>query len=163
MHHFGGLPSEEFVEQDVFWGAWQPFFAADDVRDAHEMIIHNAGEMIGREAILFHEDLVIDCVGGRVSREAASRAIRPGGTVVHVGLMDSNDGLDIRKFTLQEVAFIGTYTYTPLDLQVTLAQLHEGALGTLDWIDERPLAEGGAAFQELNAGTCGAPKVILRP
>jgi len=87
----------------------------------------------------------------------------PGGVIMHIGLMDNNDGLDIRRITLQEITLIGTYTYTPVDLRATLQQLHSGALGKLDWIDERPLSEGGAAFKELHAGICGAPKVILRP
>jgi len=108
-------------------------------------------------------DLVVDAVGGKATRQASVAAVTPGGVIMHIGLMDNDGGLDVRRMTLQEITFIGTYTYTPLDLQVTLGQLHEGALGSLDWIDERPLAQGGAAFQELNAGTCGAPKVILRP
>ena len=108
-------------------------------------------------------DLVVDAVGGKATRQASGAAVTPGGVIMHIGLMDNDGGIDVRRLTLQEITFIGTYTYTPLDLQVTLAQLHEGALGTLDWIDQRPLAEGGAAFQELHAGTCGAPKVILRP
>ena len=108
-------------------------------------------------------DLVVDAVGGKATRQASVAAVMPGGVVMHIGLMDNDGSLDVRRITLQEITFIGTYTYTPLDLQVTLAQLHEGALGTLDWIDERPLAQGGVAFKELNAGTCGAPKVILRP
>jgi len=108
-------------------------------------------------------DLVVDAVGGKATRQASVAAVTPGGVIMHIGLMDNDGGIDVRRLTLQEITFIGTYTYTPLDLQVTLAQLHEGALGTLDWIDERPLAQGGAAFQELHAGTCGAPKVILRP
>ena len=108
-------------------------------------------------------DVVIDAVGGKLSRQASCAAVMPGGVIMHIGLMDNNDGLDIRRITLQEITLIGTYTYTPVDLRATLQQLHSGALGKLDWIDERPLSEGGAAFKELHAGTCGAPKVILRP
>ena len=107
-------------------------------------------------------DVVIDAVGGKLSRQASCAAVMPGGVIMHIGLMDNNDGLDIRRITLQEITLIGTYTYTPVDLRATLQQLHSGALGKLDWIDERPLSEGGAAFKELHAGTCGAPKVILR-
>ena len=108
-------------------------------------------------------DLVIDAVGGNASRQASVASVVPGGVIMHIGLMDNNDGLDIRRITLQEITFIGTYTYTPVDLRNTLEQLHSGALGKLDWIDQRPLAEGASAFKELNSGDCGAPKVILRP
>ena len=45
-------------------------------------------------------DVVIDAVGGAATREAASKAVRPGGVVVHIGLMDNNGGLDVRKFTV---------------------------------------------------------------
>ena len=102
-------------------------------------------------------------MGGKTSREAAIAAVVPGGVVMHIGLMDNDGGIDVRRMTLQEITLIGPYTYTPLDLRATLAQLHAGALGPLDWIDERPLAQGGAAFEDLHAGRCGAPKVILRP
>ena len=82
---------------------------------------------------------------------------------MHIGLLDSDESLDIRRITLQEITLIGTYTYTPVDLRATLAKLHSGAFGSLDWIDQRPLGDGPAAFQELHAGKCAAPKVILRP
>lgn len=108
-------------------------------------------------------DVVIDAVGGRATREAAFAAVRPGGVIVHIGLQDSNDGVDIRKATLQEVAFIGSYTYTMVDFRATVAAMHNGALGKLDWIEQRPLAEGAAAFDDLNKGATAAAKIVLRP
>lgn len=63
--------------------------------------------------------------------------------------------------TLREITFIGTYTYTPVDLRATLLKLHSGALGSLGWIEKRPLAEGAEAFNELLHGQCAAPKVVL--
>ena len=108
-------------------------------------------------------NLVIDAVGGRTSRQAAIAAVTPGGVIMHIGLLDSEEGLDIRRITLQEITLIGTYTYTPVDLRATLAKLHSGAFGSLDWIDQRSLGDGPAASKELHAGKCAAPKVILRP
>ena len=108
-------------------------------------------------------DLVIDCVGGRATRMAASQAVRPGGVIVHVGLMDSDDGLDIRKLTLQEVTFIGTYTYTMQDFRATVTAMHAGALGNLDWFEVRSLANGGDAFDDLLRGRTSSAKIILRP
>ena len=108
-------------------------------------------------------DIVIDAVGGAATREAASKAINPGGVVVHVGLMDNNGGLDVRKFTLQEVTFIGCYTYTMVDVRATVNALYSGALGSLDWIEQRPLSEGVAAFSDLAAGKTPAAKIVLIP
>lgn len=115
-----------------------------------------AGEA-GRDSV----DLVIDAVGAKATREAASAMVRPGGVIVHAGLLPGMDGLDIRKITLQEVTLTGTYCYTPVDFRQTVAALASGALGTLRWFAERPLAEGATAFQEIDAGTMRAPKVIL--
>lgn len=108
-------------------------------------------------------ELVMDAVGSGATRAAASAAVRPGGTIVHIGLMDSEPGFDVRYATLQEVTFIGTYTYTPVDLRVTLAKLHAGELGPLDWIEQRPLSEGAAAFDDLLHARSAAPKIVLRP
>lgn len=107
-------------------------------------------------------DCVFDAVGGSVTRRQAVVAVRSGGVIVHIGLMDNEGGLDVRAMTLREITFIGTYTYTPVDLRATLQKLHSGALGTLAWIEQRPLAAGAEAFRELLQGRCAAPKVVLR-
>ncbi len=108
-------------------------------------------------------DVVIDCVGGTVTRAGASSAIRPGGVIVHVGLLDRADGLDIRKLTLQEVMFCGSYTYTMEDFRAVVSAMSAGGLGNLDWYEERALADGPNAFSDLIDGRTGAAKIILRP
>lgn len=108
-----------------------------------------------------HYDLVIDAVGGKATRMSASHAVKPGGVITHIGLQDSNDGLDIRKLTLQEIMFIGTYTYTMVDFRATVAALHSGALGALDWIEKRSLADGDQAFKDLHNDKVSAAKIIL--
>ena len=107
--------------------------------------------------------LIIDGVGIAATRAAASACARPGGQIVHIGLGDSEAGLDIRRLTLQEIGFIGTYTYTEDDFRDTAAAIFDGALGALDWFETRPLAEGAAAFADLRAGRVAAPKIILAP
>lgn len=108
-------------------------------------------------------DVVIDAVGGAATRQAASRAVKPGGAIVHIGLMDNEGGLDIRKLTLQEVAFIGCYTYTMVDFRATVRALYSGALGSLDWVEQRPLSQGASAFADLSRGRTPAAKIVLTP
>jgi threonine dehydrogenase-like Zn-dependent dehydrogenase len=108
-------------------------------------------------------DLVIDAVGAAATRAAACRLVKPGGVIVHVGLLPGADGLDVRRITLQEITFVGTYCYTPLDFRETVAAMGAGRLGPLDWFEERALAEGQAACQAIDAGQVTAAKVILRP
>jgi 2-desacetyl-2-hydroxyethyl bacteriochlorophyllide A dehydrogenase len=108
-------------------------------------------------------DLVIDAVGAAATRATASRVVRPGGVIVHVGLLPGNEGFDIRRITLQEINLSGSYCYTPEDFAETVAAMEAGELGSLDWVDERPLSMGQQAFEELDRGAMGAPKVILDP
>jgi L-iditol 2-dehydrogenase len=108
-------------------------------------------------------DLVVDAVGAAATRTAASRLARPGGAIVHVGLQEAEGGLDVRRLTLQEISFLGCYTYTMVDFRETVDALAQGALGDLSWIEERPLDAGPAAFEEILAGRVAAPKVVLHP
>ncbi len=108
-------------------------------------------------------DLVIDAVGANATRAAACRLVRPGGVIVHVGLLPGHEGLDIRKITLQEITLTGSYCYSPSDFLESVDALAAGRLGPLHWIEQRALAEGAAAFAEIDAGTTPAAKIILRP
>ena len=108
-------------------------------------------------------DLVIDAAGFEATRALASAAVRPGGAILHIGLGSAAGGLDIRRMTLQEITFIGTYTYSAGDFRDTAAAIFEGRLGALDWAEIRPLSEGARAFADIKAGRAAAPKIVLMP
>ena len=107
--------------------------------------------------------VVIDAVGFAATRAVASASAEPGGVIAHVGLGEDTGGLDVRRMTLQEITFIGTYTYTARDFRDTAQAIFDGRLGALDWFDTRPLADGGAAFKDLRNGAVAAPKIVLDP
>ncbi|MEM8851924.1 MAG: galactitol-1-phosphate 5-dehydrogenase, partial [Pseudomonadota bacterium] len=102
-------------------------------------------------------------VGLDATRATASAHVRPGGAILHIGLGPGLGGLDVRRFTLQEIAFLGTYTYTADDFRATVAAMADGRLGPLDWTETRPLSEGARAFADIRAGRVAAPKIILEP
>jgi len=106
-------------------------------------------------------DVVVDAVGIDATRSVAVEASRPGGVIVNVGLGQGSGPLDFRKITLQEITFVGCYTYGELDLRRALGALASDALGPLDWIESRPLAEGAQAFADFDRGL--AVKLILHP
>ena len=108
-------------------------------------------------------DLVLDAVGSEKTRSMSIQAVRPGGVISHLGLQEWAGEFDARTLTLSEITFIGVYTYTEADLRASLAALHAGALGNLDLLEERPLAEGSRAFHDLNEGRTPAAKIVLRP
>ena len=108
-------------------------------------------------------DMVIDVVCYAATRATASAHARPGGVIAHIGLGENEGGLDVRRMTLQEITFIGTYTYTSQDFRDTALAIFEGRLGPLDWTEQRPLAKGATAFSDIRAGRTAAPKIILKP
>jgi L-iditol 2-dehydrogenase len=108
-------------------------------------------------------DIVVDGVGYEATRRMASAQVRPGGVIAHIGLGSPLGGLDIRRMTLQEITFIGTYTYTSKDFLDTATAIFNGQLGHLNWTDARHLSDGKAAFDEIKNGLVMAPKIILKP
>ena len=107
--------------------------------------------------------LIIDAVGYDATRATSTEVVKPGGVIAHVGLGAGISGLDVRRMTLQEITFFGTYTYTMQDFRDTAAAIYDGRLGPLDWVEHRALADGHQAFQDLKAGAVASPKIILNP
>ena len=108
-------------------------------------------------------DLIIDAYGTAASRADVARLADPGGVIAHIGLAGGDAGLDTRKMTLHEITFIGTYTYTMADFHATAKAIFAGRMGDFNWIDCRPLSEGGQAFKDLDNGSVAAAKVVLIP
>lgn len=110
-----------------------------------------------------HFELVIDAVGSGATRKAASELVRTGGVISHIGLQDNQEGLDTRRITLQEITFIGNYTYNQTDLQASLDLLDDGSIGSLEWVETRPLSGGAQAFNDIHEAQTPAPKIVLIP
>lgn len=107
--------------------------------------------------------LIIDGVGYEATRQAACAVCAPGGVIMHIGLGSDSGGIDVRKITLQEITFIGTYTYTPQDFIDTAQAMFDGRLGALDWVETRALSQGAQAFVDIRNGAVLAPKILLSP
>ena len=56
------LPAEGLVEQVVFRRGGEVFRAAHDVADGHQVIVHDVGEVVGRQAVGLDEHVVIQRV-----------------------------------------------------------------------------------------------------
>lgn len=108
-------------------------------------------------------DIVIDGVGYAATRDVAIGQVAAGGVIGHIGLGQDVGGMDVRRMTLQEITFIGTYTYTAQDFRDTAAAMFDGRLGDLNWTQARQLGDGAQAFADIRAGTVAAPKIVLLP
>mgnify|MGYP001040435765 CR=1 FL=1 len=60
MGKLRAFPTKEAIKQNMQRGRWEPFFTADYMRDFHQMVINNIGEMIGRHAIAFIKDFIVN-------------------------------------------------------------------------------------------------------
>jgi len=82
--------------------------------------------------------------------------------ISHIGLQDNAEGLDVRRITLQEIIFLGNYTYNDEDCTTALDLLNRQALGDYPWLECRPLSAGAEAFQNIHNGVA-PPKIVLQP
>lgn len=108
-------------------------------------------------------DVVFDAVGSTITRQTAVSAVKTGGVIMHIGLQNAGGDFNARKITLDEIAFLGTYTYTDSDLQNSLNVLGDGSLGDFSWVETRALADGARAFTDLDDGKTAAAKIVLIP
>ena len=57
----GILPAESLVEKYMQWCTWQPLLAADHMRDFHQMIVHDIGQVVSRKLVgTLVEHLVVE-------------------------------------------------------------------------------------------------------
>jgi threonine dehydrogenase-like Zn-dependent dehydrogenase len=107
-------------------------------------------------------DSVIDAVGATPVRIQAIRAVVPGGRVVFIGLHDEESVLPANYLLRQEVTVTGSFAYTDDDFAQAVELLVRGVVRpSLDWLQERPLSDGPAAFAELVDGKAKAAKIVL--
>lgn len=126
-------------------------------RDLPQFDFHASFEEAGSRA----PDLVMDAVGFAPTRKIASAIVKPGGVIAHIGLGEAEGGLDVRRMTLQEITFCGTYTYTAADFRETAQAIFDGAFGRFDWVEQRSLRDGAQAFADLLEGRVDAGKIVL--
>ncbi len=136
-------------------------FRRDSARDAAGCQVHDP--IHDPELAEDTFDLVIDAVGGAATRKTALKVVKPGGIILHIGLMDAKGELDIRKLTLAEITLIGVYTYTRTDIKKAVDMLQKEMLGPLDWVEVRSLSDGAQAFDDLDKGRTSAAKIVLIP
>jgi L-iditol 2-dehydrogenase len=116
-----------------------------------------------REIVAEGVEHVIDAVGADATREDGLRALRPGGTMVFAGLHAEASPIPANYVIRQELRIQGCFAYAQGDYAEAMDLLAEGEIPfSGEWIEERPLAQGGAAFADLVAGRARTTKIMLR-
>jgi threonine dehydrogenase-like Zn-dependent dehydrogenase len=108
-------------------------------------------------------DTVIDAVGADITRAQALQAVVPGGRVVFIGLHDESSPLAANYLVRQEITVTGCFAYVRSDFERAFSLITQGIFSLeTNWLEERPLAGGAAAFADLVGGQAAATKIVLR-
>lgn len=109
-------------------------------------------------------DVAIDAVGASATRRAAIEAVRPGGTVVFLGLHEAESPVQANYVVRGEIQITGSFAYTPADFTEAVGMLARGEVrAAADWLEERPLDACAASFSQLVDAPPAIAKVVLRP
>jgi len=106
-------------------------------------------------------DLVVDAVGAGATRQGGIAFLRPGGTLVAVGLADDESPLRFHPLIRNQIAVQGSYAYAKRDFDQGLEWLVAGRVSLGRLPDPLPLDEGPSAFAELVKGPTAQVKVFL--
>src|SRR4051812_48919658 len=99
-------------------------------------------------------DLVLDAVGAQVTRALGLELLRPGGTMVCIGLANDETTLGFHGVVRNQHRIQGSYAYTMADYEQAHEWLVSGRASLGDDLTEvRPLEEGPEQFARLANGT----------
>ena len=94
----GRLPSECFIKQIILGCGGKIFTAADNMGDVHQVVIHNIGEVIGREAVCLHQNLVIQL--RIIHGDITINHVMEGGCAAFGHFLANNEGFACGKLCL---------------------------------------------------------------
>jgi threonine dehydrogenase-like Zn-dependent dehydrogenase len=106
-------------------------------------------------------DLVLDAVGSESSWKAAIKAVRPGGSVVILGLAQSEGAMPVGDLVRRGVTVRGHYAYTREDF-VSAVNLLAASPPRLDWLEFAGLDQGPDSFRRIVQAPDQVIKVILQ-
>lgn len=94
-------------------------------------------------------DLVIDAVGASQTNQQGLEMVKPGGTLMMIGLYNNSKSLLSYDIVLNEKAVMGSYAATQNDMQEALALIISGKVDVGSWVHYYPLDRGREAFFDM--------------
>jgi len=108
-------------------------------------------------------DVVVDAVGGQITKQQSLIVTRPGGIAVWIGLHENAVTINSHDITLSERQVQGSYASTQDELKTAVDLLATGKVETAGWIKRFPLVEGVEAFYRMLAAKGDDIKAVLLP
>lgn len=108
-------------------------------------------------------DVVVDAAGSARTKQLALALVRPGGTVVWIGLHENAIAFDSYQVTLSEIAIFGSYAATMAEQQQAVTLMADGRVDVTSWVQSFPLDHGVAAFEAMLDAQGANIKAVLLP
>ncbi len=109
-------------------------------------------------------DIVIECCGNSAAVSEAIMAVKPGGTVVLVGVSLGPVTIPVVVSVMGEVTMKGAIAYTEKDFDNCIDLISRKCIDVDKYIDDIvPLEDANKSFERLTSGKDSAVKIIFNP
>ena len=109
-------------------------------------------------------DVVIECCGNSAAITEAITTVKPGGTVVLVGVSLGAITVPLTAAVLYENVLKGAIAYTEKDFDTTISLISNKVIDVDKYISDKvPLSKANESFERLTNGKDAAVKIILKP
>lgn len=109
-------------------------------------------------------DIVIECCGNSAAVSEAIMVVKPGGTVVLVGVATSPVPTPTMVAVISEITIKGAIAYTEKEFDTCIELIANKSLDVNKYIDDRvSLDEVQQSFERLTSGEDSAVKIIINP
>ncbi|MEP7271739.1 MAG: alcohol dehydrogenase catalytic domain-containing protein [Acidobacteriota bacterium] len=133
--------------------------ARTTINSATDDVVEAIRELTGGEGA----DVVVDAVGGGITKKLALAATRFGGATVWIGTHENSITFDSYDITMGERQVLGSYAATMPELQFALDLIALGKVDAQTWTKQYPLEAGVLAFQTMLSAKGDDIKAVLRP
>lgn len=141
-------------EKAVNFGSVNEYYDAKDETSISKLIEKTNGGF----------DKVIECCGNSAAVSEAIMAVKPGGTIVLVGVSLTPITIPAVAAVMKEVKMQGAIAYTEKEFEDCLRLIKEKDINVSKYIDATvPLEEAQASFERLTSGNDDAIKIIFHP
>jgi len=136
------------------YGKVDEFFDAKDEKIIEKLMVASSGGF----------DKVIECCGNAAAVSEAIMAVKPGGTIVLVGVSTVPVTVPLVMSVMKEVKMLGAIAYTVKEFEDVIRLISEKIIAVEKYIDARVgLDKAQASFERLTSGNDDAIKIIFKP
>ena len=136
------------------YGKVDEYFDARDEKVLEKLMIASNGGF----------DKVIECCGNEAAVSESIMAVKPGGTIVLVGVSTVPVNVPLVMSVMKEVKMLGAIAYTVKEFEDCLRLISEKVIDVAKYIDARVgLEKAQESFERLTNGKDEAIKIIFKP